>query len=99
MREELEVEPIPSFVSEANKAFIHMPEGKSGIVLGSGEHTNEWQKRGWQAMDYRSEENWKPDIQGNIRDLTSLTQENYDYMYAERIPFAPEPAASDTGFL
>ena len=39
----------------AKKALLHMPEGKTGIVLGSGNNTKSWKEKGWKTLDIKPE--------------------------------------------
>lgn len=38
-------------IDRARVALAKMPEGKTGIVLGSGPNTADWRNRGWKTLD------------------------------------------------
>lgn len=43
--------PPLNIIDTARIAMSRMPDGKAGIVLGSGPNTTDWRQRGWQTLD------------------------------------------------
>ncbi len=48
---EREIYPPLDIIGRARIALSKMPEGKAGIVLGSGPNTADWKRRGWKTLD------------------------------------------------
>src|SRR5688500_5400285 len=40
-------------VIDARKALVNLPQGKKGIVLGSGSNTSIWKEKGWRTLDIK----------------------------------------------
>ena len=73
---------------EAVEASTKMPEGKIGLVLGSGPNTGEWRGRGWATLDIDP-------VYGSdfVEDANYLDRKippnSCDYVFAECIKFDP----------
>lgn len=71
-------------IAEARAALGQMPEGKQGIVLGSGSNTLEWKAKGWQTLDI--DPYWKSDFILDANRLESVVEPgSQDYIYAEHL--------------
>lgn len=76
-------------VDQAREALYKMPEGKIGIVLGSGPNTGKWRSRGWVTLDVDPQ--YGADITGDANYLERFVPDgNLDFVYAECITFDPE---------
>lgn len=81
-------EPL-KIVDEAREALSVMPQGKMGLVLGSGSNTSEWRSRGWYTLDLDPES--RADITGDANDLeVHVPTGILDFVYAECINFDPK---------
>lgn len=77
-------------IRAAEAAMQQMPNGLNGIVLGSGENTADWRKRGWDTMDLQAE--YQADLTGHAEALSSIDATHKgqrDYVLAENISFEP----------
>lgn len=84
-----DVDPKYRTIQDAIDATNQIPGGKSGIVLGSGPHTDEWREKGWQTLDIDARFN--PDLKGDAQTLDELTPPGTnDYVLAEHIRFDPK---------
>jgi predicted SAM-dependent methyltransferase len=72
----------------AKKALLHLPEGKTGIVLGSGGNTKSWKKKGWKTLDIKPESKADYIVDAN-RMEKAVTPSSQDYLFAEFISFDP----------
>lgn len=75
-------------VIDAKKALLHMPEWKTGIVLGSGSNTESWKKTGWKTLDIKHES--KADYIADANRMEkAVAPASQDFLYAEFISFDP----------
>ncbi len=76
--------PWLQLIGDARAALGKMPESKTGLVVGAGNKTSEWQQKDWQTADI--DNSYKPDhtIDANL-DLIRLGKENFDFVLAERL--------------
>lgn len=75
-------------ILEGRTALRKMPEGKSGIVLGSGGNTPAWKERGWRTLDI--DPATQADIVINAEKLSTVVMPaSEDFIYAEAIRFDP----------
>ncbi len=76
-------------VDEDREVMVHMPEGKRGIVIGSGENSESWRQRGWTTLDI--DPSVGADIIADANHLeTVIFPRTQDYIYAEYIRFSRE---------
>ena len=75
-------------VIDAKKALLHMPEGKYGIVLGSGSNTESWNKKGWKTLDIKPESKADYIVDANEMDK-AVAPSSQDFLFAEFISFGP----------
>lgn len=81
MREKFE--PL-RIVDECREALYDMPEGKEGIVVGSGPNTELWRAKGWKTLDLDPESN--ADMILNANEMAgTVAPESQDFVYAEAI--------------
>lgn len=70
-------------------AEVQMPAGESGLVIGSGPHTQEWKKRGWLTLDIEPTDN--PDFIQDANTMSTVVHiSSQDYVLAEFIRFDNE---------
>ena len=69
-------------VDEAREAMFRMPDGKSGVVLGSGPNTAEWKGRGWKTLDIDSGAGADFTVDGNLME-TVVPAKSQDFLLAE----------------
>jgi hypothetical protein len=75
-------------IDDAKKALSKMPEGKKGIVLGSGGNTEIWKKKGWKTLDIKLAS--KADYIVDANKLEKLIMRaSQDFLLAEFISFDP----------
>jgi hypothetical protein len=71
-------------VFQSKEAMIKMPEGKTGLVIGSGGNTKEWNKKGWETLDV--EPIFKTNYIGDANRLGEIVKEKrYDYILSENV--------------
>ena len=75
-------------IIEAQKALLHMPEGKTGIVLGSGSNTESWKKKGWKTLDIKPDSKADYIADANKMEKAVAPASQY-FLYAEFISFDP----------
>lgn len=79
-------EILRGMIAEAKTAFVRMPEGKRGLVIGSGPNTPQWQRRGWATLDM--DPTVDPDFLVNANWLEAFVEPNtFDFVLAERLTF------------
>lgn len=65
-----------------------MPDGKRGIVLGSGGNTEVWKKKGWKTLDIKPEN--KADYVADANKMEkAVAPASQDFLFAEYISFDP----------
>lgn len=79
-------EPLET-ISRLRLAMEQMPDGKTGIVLGSGKNTLKWKKRGWLTLDI--DPVYQSDFVLDANNLEALFQNQFDFVLAENITFHP----------
>jgi hypothetical protein len=73
-------------IDGAKKALSRMPDGKKGIVLGSGGNTELWKKKGWKTLDIKSKS--KADFVADANNLEkAIAPGSRDFLLAEYISF------------
>lgn len=75
------------FVASAIRAMQHLPPGKIGLVLGSGQNTQEWKNRGWVTLDIagKHKADFTADARYTLDLLRRSNQYPLDYLIAEGI--------------
>ena len=72
-------------------ALSHMPEGKYGVVVGSGPNTPEWAERGWCTLDI--DPSCRPQVVADANFMAQAFPEHtwgrWDYVLAENIRIDP----------
>lgn len=81
-------EPL-KIVDEAREVLERMPEGKSGIVLGSGPNTKSWKTKGWKTLDIDPSSNADFIVDANQLE-TLVTPASQDFLMTEFITFDPK---------
>lgn len=80
--------PYLKIKGEAREALARMPDGKKGIVLGSGDKTRSWREKGWSTLDILPES--EADYIDNVNYLDNrLRPDTQDFILAEHITFDP----------
>ena len=75
-------------IVDSQKALSKMPDGKKGIVLGSGGNTELWKKKGWNTLDIKPEN--KSDYVADANKMTKVVAPaSQDFLFAEHISFDP----------
>ena len=73
-------------ILDARKALTKMPEGKKGIVLGSGGNTNKWRQKGWKTLDIEPKN--KADFVADANKMEkAVAPASQDFLFAEFISF------------
>ena len=73
-------------IDDAKKALSRMPDGKRGIVLGSGDNTDLWKKKGWKTLDVKPTS--KVDFVADANNLEKvIAPSSQDFLLAEYISF------------
>ena len=76
--------PWLNTVDEMREALYRMPQGKTGIVLGSGQNTDAWKDRGWYTVDV--DPNFGADAIHDANEIAQIVPtDSLDYLYAECI--------------
>lgn len=71
-------------VFESKEAMIKMPNGKNGIVIGSGRNTPLWHIKGWETLDINPE--YRTKYVGDANQLSKIIpSESYDYILSEYV--------------
>lgn len=78
--------PPLEIIDRAREATARMPDGKTGVVLGSGPNTTEWKQRGWQTLDIDSRVGADFTIDANRLEEV-LPPNSQDFVLAEAITF------------
>ena len=80
--------PFLDIIDGCREALARMPEGKTGIVIGSGRNTNEWKYRGWKTLD--KDPVFEPDLacDANLMSET-VPPGSQDFIFAECLTFDP----------
>ncbi len=82
-----EWEPL-GILDDGRVAMTRMPEGKTGIVLGSGSNMPEWKARGWRTLDI--DPRMGADMIADAGQLEQVAPPNsQDYLAVECMPFDP----------
>lgn len=77
-----------SIVDECRGALAKMPEGKTGIVIGSGPKTDFWRSRGWRTLDINPETG--ADIIHDANRASEIVPDgSLDFVYAEAVTMDP----------
>lgn len=78
--------PPLNIIDTARIAMSRMPDGKAGIVLGSGPNTMEWKQKGWRTLDV--DPNAGADYTMDANRLEEVVHPgSQDFVLAERILF------------
>lgn len=98
-KSELEISCI-QLMWQSKEAMHKMPEGKKGIVIGSGGNTAKWHERGWETLDINP--NYKSKHIGDANRLSEIVKErNYDFLLSENISIStvslPKPLLNAVG--
>ena len=78
-------EPL-RIVDEGRIAIARMPEGKSGIVIGSGPNTPEWKTRGWRTLDIDPQAGADMTLDANQLE-TMVPADSQDFLLSEYLTF------------
>jgi hypothetical protein len=78
-------EPL-QIIDESREAMHKMPQGKSGIVLGSGPNTEAWKQRGWLTLDIDPSVEADLTIDANLMEQV-VPPNSQDFILAEFIRF------------
>lgn len=81
-------EPL-DIVDSSREALVRMPEGKTGIVIGSGPNTAEWKGRGWKTLDINPAVGADMTVDANHLE-TVVMPGTEDYIFAECVKFDPK---------
>lgn len=73
-------------IDTARIAMSRMPDGKTGIVLGSGPNTPEWKQKGWQTLDIDQSTGADYPMDANRLEEV-IPPSSQDFVLAERILF------------
>src|SRR3989338_6006020 len=73
-------------VDECRAAIGNMPDGKSGVVVGSGPNTEAWRGRGWQTIDVNPTAGADFVVDANHM-VTVLGPKSRDFVCAEYVTF------------
>ncbi len=85
MREQYE--PL-KIIDECRDAMREMPKTKIGLVLGTGDNTQEWRHKGWVTLDI--DPSFSADFTLDANELlTEIPPESLDYICAEAIRMDP----------
>jgi hypothetical protein len=73
-------------VFESRKAMKKMPKDKRGIVIGSGDNTEKWHKKGWETLDFNPIH--KTNYIGDANYLSELIgeEDHYNFLFSENVP-------------
>lgn len=75
-------------VTQVYETLSYMPEGKSGIVLGSGPNTSAWKDIGWKTLDV--DHTVSPDYIADANYLEQYIERgSVDFIFAENIRMDP----------
>lgn len=82
-------EKTVAFLREAKDNLSgNLPEGKRGIVLGSGVNTDSWNSKGWETLDFDPRFRTTFTEDANLMGGISYLQERYNLVIAENITFS-----------
>jgi len=71
-------------IDSCREALNQMPDGKTGVVLGSGQNTEGWKQRGWKTLDIDPADN--PDIVYDANHMDQVVApESLDFIFAEAV--------------
>lgn len=80
-------EPL-RIVDEGREAMARLPQGKKGIVIGSGENTQGWKDRGWKTLDIDPSAQADMTVDANQLE-TVIMPGTLDFLLAECVTFDP----------
>lgn len=84
--------PWLNIVDEMRVALSNMPDGKVGVVIGSGGNTMDWKERGWRTLDIDPSSG--ADLIYDANWLGAIVFPNsVDYLYAECLTIDPDGVA------
>ncbi len=76
--------PWLNTVDEMRIVLFEMPQGKAGVVLGSGSKSEEWKNRGWYTLD--NDPNSGADAIYDANEIAQIIKpDSLDYLYSECI--------------
>ncbi len=79
-----------ALVNEVRRVMNRMPEGKSGVVLGSGPNTDLWRSRGWKTLDIDQAVGADFTLNANWLEAISLLIGKQDFILVEYIRMDPK---------
>jgi len=75
-------------VGSVREALNRMPQRKRGIVLGSGQNSEDWRRRGWNALDINPTAG--ADFTVDVNNMSEVVPAgSQDFLYAEHLRFHP----------